>query len=66
MWPAAAVSGLYFSHPEARYFGIGRIGPDQVSDYAARKGMEIAEVETWLAPSLAYRPDKSSADRKIA
>jgi 5-methyltetrahydrofolate--homocysteine methyltransferase len=66
MWPAAAVSGLYFSHPEARYFGIGRIGPDQVSDYAARKGMDIAEVETWLAPSLAYRPDKSSADRKIA
>ncbi|OWV40642.1 methionine synthase [Mameliella alba] len=66
MWPASAVSGLYFSHPEARYFGIGRIGPDQVSDYAARKGMEIAEVESWLAPSLAYRPDKSSADRKIA
>ncbi|NBD28407.1 MAG: methionine synthase, partial [Alphaproteobacteria bacterium] len=66
MWPAAAVSGLYFAHPEARYFGIGRIGPDQVSDYAARKGMKIAEVETWLAPSLAYRPDKSSADRKIA
>jgi 5-methyltetrahydrofolate--homocysteine methyltransferase len=66
MWPASSVSGLYFSHPEARYFGIGRIGPDQVADYAARKGMEIAEVETWLAPSLAYRPDKSSADRKIA
>ncbi|WP_421904631.1 methionine synthase [Mameliella sp.] len=66
MWPASAVSGLYFSHPEARYFGIGRIGPDQVSDYAARKGMEIAEVEAWLAPSLSYRPDKSSADRKIA
>jgi 5-methyltetrahydrofolate--homocysteine methyltransferase len=66
MWPASAVSGLYFSHPEARYFGIGRIGPDQVSDYAARKEMEIAEVETWLAPSLAYRPDTSPADRKIA
>lgn len=66
MWPASAVSGFYFSHPEAQYFGIGRIGPDQVSDYAARKGMEIAEVEAWLAPSLAYRPDKSSADRKIA
>ena len=66
MWPASAVSGLYFSHPEARYFGIGRIGPDQVSDYAARKGMEIAEVEAWLAPSLAYRPGRSSADRKIA
>jgi 5-methyltetrahydrofolate--homocysteine methyltransferase len=66
MWPASAVSGLYFSHPAARYFGIGRIGPDQVSDYAARKGMEIAEVEAWLAPSLAYRPDRSSAERKIA
>jgi 5-methyltetrahydrofolate--homocysteine methyltransferase len=66
MWPASSVSGLYFSHPEARYFGIGRIGPDQVADYAARMGMEIAEIETWLAPSLAYRPDKASADRKIA
>ncbi len=66
MWPASAVSGLYFAHPDSAYFGIGRIGPDQVADYAERKGMEIAEVEAWLQPSLAYTPDKSSADRKIA
>ena len=66
MWPASAVSGLYFAHPEAAYFGIGRIGPDQVADYAERKGMKIAEVEAWLQPSLSYTPDKSSADRKIA
>jgi 5-methyltetrahydrofolate--homocysteine methyltransferase len=63
MWPAAAVSGLYFAHPDAAYFGIGRIGPDQVADYAERKGMEIAEVEAWLAPSLAYRPDKPAQRR---
>ncbi len=66
MWPAAAVSGLYFSHPDAAYFGIGRIGPDQVADYAARKGMEVSEVETWLAPSLAYRPERPAPQRKIA
>ncbi|WP_397544381.1 methionine synthase [Roseovarius salis] len=63
MWPAAAVSGLYFAHPDAAYFGIGRIGPDQVADYAERKGMNIAEVEAWLAPSLAYRPDKPAQRR---
>ncbi len=70
MWPAAAVSGFYFAHPDARYFGIGRIGPDQVADYAQRKGMDLAEVERWLAPNLAYVPDRSSArdeiERKIA
>ncbi|WP_101067287.1 methionine synthase [Roseovarius salinarum] len=69
MWPAAAVSGLYFAHPEARYFGIGRIGADQVADYAERKGMEIAEVEAWLAPSLGYKPQPGAAQapaRKIA
>ncbi len=56
MTPAAAVSGWYFAHPEARYFGVGRVGRDQVEDYAARKGMAIEEVERWLAPSLAYNP----------
>jgi 5-methyltetrahydrofolate--homocysteine methyltransferase len=56
MVPAASVSGLYFSHPAARYFGIGRIGRDQVEDYAARKEMSAAEVERWLAPNLAYDP----------
>jgi 5-methyltetrahydrofolate--homocysteine methyltransferase len=67
MWPAAAVSGLYFAHPEAAYFGIGRIGPDQVADYAARKGMAIGEVETWLAPNLGYDPARTAeTERKIA
>ncbi|SFE40466.1 methionine synthase [Roseivivax sediminis] len=61
MWPAAAVSGLYFAHPDAAYFGVGRIGPDQVADYAARKGMEIEEIETWLAPNLGYKPDRGAA-----
>jgi 5-methyltetrahydrofolate--homocysteine methyltransferase len=56
MWPAAAVSGLYFAHPDAAYFGVGRIGRDQVEDYAARKGMPLAEAESWLAPNLAYTP----------
>ena len=66
MWPAAAVSGLYFSHPDAAYFGVGRIGPDQVADYADRKGMSREEVERWLAPNLAYTPDRRQTDRKIA
>ncbi|WP_199525725.1 methionine synthase [Rhodosalinus halophilus] len=56
MWPAAAVSGFYFAHPEAAYFGVGRIGRDQVEDYAARKGMTLEEAEGWLAPNLAYTP----------
>ena len=56
MYPAASVSGYYFSHPEARYFGLGKIGPDQVADYAARKGMDLAEAERWLAPNLNYNP----------
>ncbi|MGY1608134.1 MULTISPECIES: methionine synthase [unclassified Geodermatophilus] len=57
MWPGAAVSGLYFSHPEARYFNLGRIGRDQVEDYARRKGWTLAEAERWLAPNLGYRTD---------
>ncbi len=54
MVPAAAVSGLYFSHPDARYFAVGKIAKDQVEDYARRKAMDLAEVERWLAPNLAY------------
>ncbi|WP_165795318.1 methionine synthase [Deinococcus koreensis] len=54
MWPAAAVSGLYFAHPDARYFAVGRIGRDQVEDYAARKGMPLDEIERWLGPILGY------------
>ncbi len=56
MSPAAAVAGWYFAHPEARYFGLGRINRDQVEDYAKRKGMTLAEAERWLAPNLAYEP----------
>jgi 5-methyltetrahydrofolate--homocysteine methyltransferase len=54
MWPAASVSGLYFSHPEARYFAVDLITKEQVESYAARKGMPLAQVERWLAPNLAY------------
>jgi len=61
MTPAASVSGIYLAHPKARYFGVGRIGADQVRDYAARKAMSVAEVERWLAPSLAYDPDTDDA-----
>lgn len=54
MYPTAAVSGFYFSHPEARYFGLGKITKDQVEDYASRKNMELEEAERWLSPNLAY------------
>jgi 5-methyltetrahydrofolate--homocysteine methyltransferase len=57
MWPAAAVSGLYFAHPEARYFSVDRITRDQVESYAARKGMPISEIERWLGPNLNYEPN---------
>ncbi|MEJ2692280.1 MAG: methionine synthase, partial [Candidatus Thiodiazotropha sp.] len=58
MVPTAAVSGLYYSHPESRYFTVGKLNPDQVADYAERKGMPLSEVERWLAPNLAYEADK--------
>jgi 5-methyltetrahydrofolate--homocysteine methyltransferase len=54
MFPGAAVSGFYFSHPQARYFGLGKIGKDQVTDYAKRKGQSLAEAEKWLGPVLGY------------
>ncbi|HEX8487251.1 MAG TPA: vitamin B12 dependent-methionine synthase activation domain-containing protein, partial [Propionibacteriaceae bacterium] len=57
MWPGAAVSGFYFSHPESRYFVVGRIGRDQVEDYAKRKGWTMSEAERWLAPNLSYEPE---------
>jgi len=56
MFPTAAVSGWYFSHPESKFFAVGKIGVDQVEDYADRKGLSKAEAERWLAPSLAYDP----------
>ena len=52
--PTAAVSGYYFSHPEADYFGVARIGRDQVEDYAKRRGVPLAQAETWLRPNLGY------------
>ena len=57
MWPGAAVSGWYFSHPQSQYFVVGRIAKDQVEDYATRTGMSLAEAERWLAPNLAYDPE---------
>jgi 5-methyltetrahydrofolate--homocysteine methyltransferase len=56
MWPGASVCGLYLSHPDSHYFGVGRIERDQVEDYAARKGWTVAEAEKWLAPVLNYDP----------
>jgi 5-methyltetrahydrofolate--homocysteine methyltransferase len=56
MWPGSSVSGLYFAHPESRYFSLGKIGRDQVMDYQQRKGMSAAEVERWLGPNLNYDP----------
>jgi 5-methyltetrahydrofolate--homocysteine methyltransferase len=60
MMPAAAVSGIYFHHPQARYFSVGRVARDQVEDYARRKGMETAEVERWLRPNLGYEPETAN------
>ncbi|MBK9306600.1 MAG: methionine synthase [Nitrospira sp.] len=57
MWPAASVSGFYFAHPEAKYFAVGKIGKDQVDDYARRKGMDLRTVERWLSPNLNYEPE---------
>jgi 5-methyltetrahydrofolate--homocysteine methyltransferase len=67
MWPGSSVSGLYFSHPDSYYFGVGKIERDQVEDYAKRKGMNVAEVERWLAPILNYIPtqDRSPVDRAV-
>jgi len=56
MWPGSSVSGLYFAHPESRYFTLGKIDRDQVRDYHTRKGLTVQEVERWLGPNLAYEP----------
>jgi 5-methyltetrahydrofolate--homocysteine methyltransferase len=56
MWPGSSVSGLYFAHPESRYFSLGKIDRDQVADYSERKGMSVAEVERWLGQNLNYDP----------
>jgi 5-methyltetrahydrofolate--homocysteine methyltransferase len=59
MWPGAAVSGLYFSHPQSAYFGVGKIERDQTEDYAKRKGWTVEEAERWLGPILNYDPRRA-------
>jgi 5-methyltetrahydrofolate--homocysteine methyltransferase len=59
MYPAASVCGVYFAHPEARYFAVSSIGKDQVESYAARKNMKVTEVERWLGSILGYDPANS-------
>jgi 5-methyltetrahydrofolate--homocysteine methyltransferase len=61
MWPGSSVSGLYIGHPDSYYFGVAKVERDQVSDYAARKGMDLAEAERWLAPVLNYDPAAKAA-----
>jgi 5-methyltetrahydrofolate--homocysteine methyltransferase len=61
MYPTAAVSGFYFSHPDSKYFAVGKLDRDQVESYAERKGMSIAETEKWLSPNLGYDPRTASA-----
>ncbi len=61
MWPGSSVSGFYLAHPQAAYFGIGKIERDQVEDYAVRKGMTIEDMERWLAPNLDYEPSAGAA-----
>jgi 5-methyltetrahydrofolate--homocysteine methyltransferase len=56
MLPASSVAGFYLAHPESSYFAVGKIGRDQVEDYARRSGLSLAEAERWLAPNLAYEP----------
>ncbi len=65
MTPPASVSGFYFAHPEARYFAIGKLLPDQVADFAARAGLELRAAERWLAPSLGYEPEAERAQPQL-
>ncbi|HWW02294.1 MAG TPA: methionine synthase [Candidatus Acidoferrum sp.] len=66
MWPGASVSGLYFAHPDSKYFGVGKIGRDQVLDYHLRKQMDVQTVERWLGPYLNYEPAAGEPDRANA
>ena len=66
MTPAASVSGLYLSHPESHYFGVGKIERDQVEDYARRKKWPVSEAERWLAPILNYERQAQSRESAIA
>ena len=65
MWPGSSVSGLYFAHPQSKYFAISKIGRDQVLDYHVRKGMPLQEVERWLGPYLNYDPAPSPAPAAV-
>jgi 5-methyltetrahydrofolate--homocysteine methyltransferase len=66
MWPASSVSGLYFAHAESKYFGVGKIGRDQVLEYQERKGMDLRAVERWLSPNLNYDPETTSNATPVA
>jgi 5-methyltetrahydrofolate--homocysteine methyltransferase len=66
MTPAASVSGFYFAHPDAHYFAVGRLGRDQVADYARRKSLTVQDVERWLAPNLGYEPARAAAPAAAA
>jgi 5-methyltetrahydrofolate--homocysteine methyltransferase len=65
MYPAASVSGIYFAHPEAKYFGLGKIGKDQVEDIAKRKGWPVEQLERWLKPNLNYEPQETDIETSI-
>ncbi len=66
MWPGSSVSGLYFAHPQSRYFSVGKIDRDQVMDYHERKGMSLAEVERWLGPNLNYEPAAAASEATVS
>ena len=66
MWPGSSVSGLYFAHPESKYFAVGKLGRDQILDYHLRKGMPLQEVERWLGPWLNYEPQAAASEASIA
>ncbi|WP_291789010.1 methionine synthase [Cecembia sp.] len=65
MYPTSSVSGFYFGHPESKYFGLGKIGEDQVIDYAMRKGVSKAQAEKWLSPNLAYSPSLKVQEQEL-
>jgi 5-methyltetrahydrofolate--homocysteine methyltransferase len=66
MYPASSVSGFYLSHPDARYFAVGKVDRDQMTDYARRKGMPLGKIERWLAPVLGYEPSPSGEEQVTA